>query len=159
VPRLDSLSQIQRTMLLTRAVEINDRAPFAPLPRPLAECSLAIVTSAGLHRRGDEPFGREDPSYRVIPSDLPASDILQSHSSLAFDKTAFIRDINVVFPVDRVGELVTEGRIGAVGPNHYSFMGALPDLGRLSQVRDETAPEVAQRLIDEDVDVVLLTPT
>ena len=156
MPRLESLPQVQRTMLLTRAVEIHDGAPFSPLPRPLAGCTLAVVTSAGVHRRGDEPFGREDPSYRVIPSATDAGDVLQSHSSLAFDKTAFIRDINVVFPVDRVRELVAEGRVGRLGPNHYSFMGALSDL---SEVRDVTAPEVGRRLLAEDVDVVLLTPT
>ena len=156
MPRLESLPQIQRTMLLTRAVEIHEDAPHTPLPRPLSECTLAVVTSAGLHRRGDEPFGREDPSYRVIPSSLGAADVLQSHSSLAFDKTAFIRDINVVFPVDRMRELVAEGRVGRLGPNHYSFMGALPDL---TPVRDVTAPEVGRRLLDEQVDVVLLTPT
>ena len=105
--------------------EIHEDAPHTPLPRPLSECTLAVVTSAGLHRRGDEPFGREDPSYRVIPSSLGAADVLQSHSSLAFDKTAFIRDINVVFPLDRVRELVADGRVGRLGPNHYSFMGAL----------------------------------
>jgi len=156
MPRLESLPQIQRTMLLTRAVEIHEDAPHTPLPRPLSECTLAVVTSAGLHRRGDEPFGREDPSYRVIPSSLGAADVLQSHSSLAFDKTAFIRDINVVFPLDRVRELVADGRVGRLGPNHYSFMGALPDVGR---VRDVTAAEVGRLLLDEHVEVVLLTPT
>jgi D-proline reductase (dithiol) PrdB len=156
MPRLESLPQIQRTMLVTRAVEINDGAPHTPLPRPLSECSLAVVTSAGIHRRGDEPFGREDPTFRVIPADSEPADILQSHSSLAFDKTAFIRDINVVFPLDRVRELVADGRVGRLGPNHYSFMGALPDLSR---VQNETAAEVGRRLVDEGVEVVLLTPT
>jgi D-proline reductase (dithiol) PrdB len=156
MPRLESLPQVQRTMLLTRAVEIHDDAPQARLPRALSDCTLAVVTSAGVHRRGDEPFGREDPTYRVIPSDSDAGGILQSHSSLAFDKTAFIRDINVVFPLDRVRELVADGRVGRLGPNHYSFMGALPDLSR---VQNETAAEVGRRLVDEGVDVVLLTPT
>ena len=125
---LNDLREAERRKLeelLTRAVEIHEDAPHTPLPRPLSECTLAVVTSAGLHRRGDEPFGREDPSYRVIPSSLGAADVLQSHSSLAFDKTAFIRDINVVFPLDRVRELVADGRVGRLGPNHYSFMGAL----------------------------------
>ena len=156
MPRLSTLPQIQRNMLLTRAVEINDGAPRAALRGPLAEASVALVTSAGIHCRDDRPFGREDPTYRVIPSEAKAGDLLQSHSSLAFDKTAFIRDINVVFPLDRLAELVAEGRIGRIGPRHYSLMGALPDL---SQVRDETAPALAARLVDDGVDVVLLTPT
>jgi D-proline reductase (dithiol) PrdB len=156
MPKLATLPQIQRNMLLTRAVEVNESAPQATLDRPLSECALAIVTSAGLHCRGDEPFGREDPTFRIIPATAAPADLLQSHSSLAFDKTAFIRDVNVVFPIDRLGELVREGRVGRIGPRHYSVMGALPDMTR---VRDETAPELADRLTADGVDVVLLTPT
>jgi len=156
MPRLSTLPQIQRNMLLTRAVEVHDDAPRAALRRPLAEATLAIVTSAGIHRRDDRPFGREDPGYRVIPAETPAKDLLQSHSSLTLDKTAFSRDVNVVFPIDRIAEFVAEGRIGRVGPRHYSVMGALTDVTR---VRDETAPALAGRLVDDGVDVVLLTPT
>jgi D-proline reductase (dithiol) PrdB len=156
MPRLATLPQIQRTMLTTRAVEIHDSTPWVKLRRPLAESTLAIVTSAGLHLRGDAPFGREDPSYRVIPSSAGAADILQSHSSLAFDKTPFSRDVNIVYPIDRLAEYVAEGRIGRLGPHHYSVMGALPDVTR---VGDETAPELAARLLDDGVEVVLLTPT
>jgi D-proline reductase (dithiol) PrdB len=156
MPRLSTLPQIQRNMLSTRAVDINDDTPRAALRRPLAEATLAIVTSAGLHERSDRPFGREDPTYRVIPSGVAAGDVLQSHSSLAFDKTAFIRDVNVVFPIDRLAELVAEGRVGRIGPRHYSVMGALPDMTAL---RDETAPALAAHLVEDGVDVVLLTPT
>jgi len=92
----------------------------------------------------------------VIPSTARAADLLQSHSSLAFDKTGFVRDVNVVFPIDRLGEYVDEGRIGRLGPRHYSVMGALPDV---TEVRDRTAPELARRLVADGVDVVLLTPT
>jgi D-proline reductase (dithiol) PrdB len=143
-------------MLVTRAVEINDTAPRAALARPLAESTVAIVTSAGIHCRGDRPFGREDPSFRMIPATAGAAELLQSHSSLAFDKTAFVRDVNVVFPLDRLAEMVAERRIGRIGPRHYSVMGALHDV---TAVRDETAPALAGRLADDGVDVVLLTPT
>jgi D-proline reductase (dithiol) PrdB len=156
MPRLPALPQIQRNMLITRAVEVNDDAPRASLAQPLADSAVAIVTSAGIHCRGDRPFGRDDPSFRVIPSTAGAADLLQSHSSLAFDKTAFVRDVNVVFPIDRLAELVAEKRIGRVGPRHYSVMGALHDV---AIVRDETAPGLARRLVEDGVDAVLLTPT
>ena len=90
MPRLSTLPQIQRNMLLTRAVEINDTAPRATLRRPLSEATVAVVTSAGIHRRDDRPFGREDPTYRVIPAETKADDLLQSHSSLALDKTNLV---------------------------------------------------------------------
>jgi D-proline reductase (dithiol) PrdB len=67
-----------------------------------------------------------------------------------------VRYVIVVFPIDRLGELVAEKRIGRVGPRHYSVMGALHDV---TTVRDETAPELARRLVEDGVDVVLLTPT
>ena len=156
MPRLAALPQIQRNMLLTRAVVMNDGAPRAGLAGPLSGATVAIVTSAGIHCRADRPFGREDPSFRVIPSAAAAADLLQSHGSLAFDKTAFIRDVNVVFPIDRLAELVDEKRIGRVGPRHYSVMGALHDV---SAMGDETAPALAGRLVEDGVDVVLLTPT
>ncbi|MCA1842125.1 MAG: glycine/betaine/sarcosine/D-proline family reductase selenoprotein B [Actinobacteria bacterium] len=156
MPRLSTLPQIQRNMLVTRAIEMHDSAPRATLRRPLSDATVAVVTSAGIHCRDDRPFGREDPTLRVIPSDARPGDLLQSHSSLAFDKTAFIRDVNVVFPIDRLAELVAEGRVGRVGPRHYSVMGALPDMTRL---REDTAPELAARLVDDGVDVVILTPT
>ena len=156
MPRLDRLSQIARSNLLTYPAQVNDTAPFVALPRPLSACRLAIVTTAGLHRRGDPPFGPGEQTYRVIPSDTPTGDILQSHTSLGFDRAAIMRDINISFPVDRLRELVGRGELGALAPNNYSFMGAQRDTGR---IESETGPEVARRLRDEGVDVALITPT
>jgi hypothetical protein len=53
MPRLDRLPQLNRNNLLMLPVQVNDTAPFTPLTRPLSTCRLAIVTTAGLHRRGD----------------------------------------------------------------------------------------------------------
>jgi D-proline reductase (dithiol) PrdB len=114
------------------------------------------VTSAGLHLRTDRQFTSGDPSYRIIPSGSLAADIVQSHTSIGFDRTAVLEDINVVFPIERLRAMVASGHIGALAPNWYSFMGAQRDL---SAIKATTAPEVAQRMLDEGVDVVLLTPT
>jgi D-proline reductase (dithiol) PrdB len=156
MPRLDRLSDASRKTLLTFPAQVNATSPFAPLARPLAACRLAIVTTAGLHRRGDRPFGPGDQSYRVIPADTPAADIIQSHTSIGFDRTAIMRDLNVTFPIDRVRELVAQGELGGLAPSSYSFMGALRDVARLE---GETGPEAARGLRDEGADVVLLTPT
>jgi D-proline reductase (dithiol) PrdB len=61
MPRLDRLPQINRNNLLTFPAQVNDGAPFVAPTKPLAECRLAIVTTAGLHRRGDRLFGPGDP--------------------------------------------------------------------------------------------------
>jgi D-proline reductase (dithiol) PrdB len=156
MPRLDRLPQINRNNLLTFPAQVNDGAPFTPLAKPLPACRLAIVTTAGLHRRGDRPFGPADQSYRVIPSSTPTAEIIQSHTSLGFDRVAIMRDVNVSFPVDRLRELVARGELGGLAPSSYSFMGAQRDAGRIER---ETGPEVGRRLRDEGVDAALVTPT
>jgi D-proline reductase (dithiol) PrdB len=126
----------------------------------LSQSKLALVTSAGLHLRDDRPFISNpkggDTSYRVIPSTAKAAEITQSHASIGFDRTAIYQDINVTLPIDRIRELAARGVIGSVAPNAYSFMGALRNP---RGIVEETGPEVARRLQDEGVDVVLLTPT
>jgi len=156
MPRLDRLPQLNRSNLLMLPVQVNDTTPYTRLASPLSACRLAIVTTAGLHRRGDRPFGPGEQAYRVIPSDTPATDIVQSHTSLGFDRVPTMRDLNISFPVDRLRELITRGELGGTGPHHYSFMGAQRELKR---IQEETGPEVGRRLRDEGVAVALITPT
>lgn len=160
MPRLSVLSEVQRQMLQFFPCMEAEGAPWTPLSKPLSQSKAAIVTTAGLHLRDDQPFNRDHPggesTYRVIPSDSDPADIVQSHFSIGFDRTAIYRDINITFPMDRLRELAERGDIGYVAPNHYSFMGALRDC---TVVAEQTGPEVAQRLKSEGVDLVLLTPT
>ena len=160
MPRLEILSEVQRRMLEFFPCMEADGAPWTPLAKPLADCTAAIVTTAGLHLRDDRPFNRDHPggeaTYRVIPSDADPADIVQSHFSIGFDRTAIYRDLNITFPMDRMRELAGRGVIGRVAPNHYSFMGALRDC---TVIAEQTGPAAARRLKDEGVDLVLLTPT
>jgi D-proline reductase (dithiol) PrdB len=156
MPRLDRLPQISRNNLLTSPAQVNDTAPFRRPAKPLSACRLAIVTTAGLHVRGDRPFSPGDPTYRVIPSDTPTADIVQSHTSIGFDRVPIMRDVNISFPIDRLRELVARGELGGLGAFHYSFMGAQREAGRIER---ETGPEVARRLAAEGVDLALITPT
>lgn len=156
MPRLDRLPPVQRKSILTRPVEIYDDTPFTRPSRPLSQSRLALVTTAGLHLREDHPFVRNDPGYRVIPSDVEESALLQSTSSIGFDRGLRMRDINVVFPIHRLRELVADGTLGGLTPDFYSLAGAQKDPGRVAA---ETGPGLAQRLRDEGTDVVLITPT
>src|SRR5882672_3645894 len=112
MPRLERLPQPNRNNLLMLPVQVNDTAPFTRLVTPLAAARLAIVTSAGLHRRGDRPFGPGEQTYRVIPADTPGADVIQSHTSIGFDRTAIMRDVNITYPIDRLRELVARGELG-----------------------------------------------
>jgi D-proline reductase (dithiol) PrdB len=156
MPRLDRLPQANRSNLLTFPAQVNDTAPWVALRKPLGAARLAIVTTAGLHRRGDRLFSPGEQTYRVIASDTPAADILQSHTSIGFDRLPIMRDLNISFPVDRLRELAARGEIGGLGPHCYSFMGALRDAAR---IQSETGPEVARRLVEDGVDAALITPT
>ena len=156
MPRLDRLPQILRNTLLAFPAQVNETSPFVRLRQPLSACRVGLVTTAGLHVRGDRPFGPGDQTYRAIPSGTPAADIAQSQTSIGFDRVPIMRDLNVSLPIDRLRELAARRVIGAVAPACYSFMGAQRDVTR---IESETGPEAAQRLRGDGVDVVLVTPT
>ena len=156
MPKLEELSEIERQAVLNFPFMDHDDSLRAVLDKPLSEAKLALVTTAGIHRRGDAPFARGDQSYRVIPAGTPPAEILQSHTSIGFDRVPMYRDINVCFPLDRLRELVERGVIGTLSDRFYSFLGAQRDP---RQIVGETGPEVADRLRNEGTDVVLLTPT
>ena len=120
---------------------------------PLSQRRVAIVTSAGLVRRGENPFRGRDADYRAIPSDTAAADLLISHISINFDRTGFQEDRNVVFPLDRLRELARDGAIGSVAGTHYSFMGATDPVQM-----DSHARAVAGRLKRDGVDAAILPP-
>jgi D-proline reductase (dithiol) PrdB len=133
--------------------------PWAPLTKPLSRCRIALVTTAGVHRKEDAPFDmidkEGDPTFRVIPQDSVGDDLCITHDY--YDHRDADRDVNIVLPLDRLRELAQEQIIGDVAPFHYSFMGHI-DGRHVSRLLTETAPEVAQRLKQEQVDAVVLTP-
>lgn len=129
--------------------------PWAAGP-PLAQRRVAIISTAGLHRRDDRPFtpGPTANEYRVIPGDTLPGDLTMSHVSVNFDRTGFRSDPNVVFPLDRLTELQAEGVVGSVADFHYSFMGApFPPT-----VFEAKARELADLLRRDHVDAAVLVP-
>ena len=126
--------------------------PFVSGPA-LPQRRIAIVSSAGLFRRGGDPFRGRDADYRAISGDITWNDLLTSHISVNFDRTGLREDWNVAFPRDRLQELATEGVIGSVAATHFSFMGASDPLEMEPHAR-----ALAGRLKQEEVDSVLLTP-
>lgn len=159
MPLLEELSEVERNMLTYFPAFEHESTPFTPLKKPLKDCRLAIVTTSGVHLRSDAPFLHKAPadsSYRLIASGTPTSEILQSHSSIGFDRSAFYKDLNVTFPIDRVQELAKDKVIKSVAANHFSFNGAQRDP---TNIVETTAPEVAELLAKDGVDCVLITPT
>jgi len=122
-------------------------------PPPLADATVAIVTTASLHHPDDDDFSPTDTGFRVLQADR--RDYMMGHWSPNFDTTGFALDINTVFPIDRLDELAEQGVIGAVATEHLSYAGNQFDV---SAIRMDSGPAGAQRLKDHGVDVVLLTP-
>jgi D-proline reductase (dithiol) PrdB len=128
----------------------------ATVAPPLSEAKVAIVTTAGLRPSGDvRLWSTTDPSFTVL--DAADRDVQLSHFSPNFDRSGFAQDLNVVYPIDRLRELVERGVIGSLAERNLSFMGAQMD-ATFSGIIQDSGPRAAQVLLDDDVDVILLTP-
>jgi len=98
-----------------------DTFPWVEGP-PLNQRRVAIVATSGVHMTDDRPFlFNVGDTYRVIPGNVKANDLVISHGEASFDRTGFQRDGNIIFPIDRLHEMVAEGIIGSVADFHYSF--------------------------------------
>ena len=150
--RLEDIPRPTRDAVLNLVSTRFDTAPFVAGP-PLAQRRIAIVSSAALIRRGDAPFPFGTPEVRFLPADLPTPDLRISHVSINFDRAGFQRDINTVYPIDRLRELAADGAIGGVADTHYTVMGST-DPATMA----ETADQITGQLRQERIDAVLLSP-
>lgn len=116
---------------------------------------MALCTTAALHVPGDEPYGRSDTRFRLLPADR--RDLVLGHTSQNFDRLAVSLDLNVVYPIDRLEELAEQGMIGSVSPVHAAFVGNQTDQ-TLETILLDSGPAAAGALLDAGVDLVVLTP-
>jgi hypothetical protein len=126
--------------------------PFTPFRKKLEECSICLVTTAAVRHQEDKPFELEgDTSFRVIPSDATAADL--AYDDAHYDHACVDKDLNCVFPIDRLTELAREQRIGGLTEKHFSlgFSQALREL------RETTIPVLAREVDKIRPDAVLLT--
>ncbi|WP_419925718.1 glycine/sarcosine/betaine reductase selenoprotein B family protein [Candidatus Poriferisocius sp.] len=148
-----SSDQAMRDIMANLPVPEFETTPWAA-PPPLAEATVAVVTSAALHRSDQELFSPSDAGYRML--DRGDRELILGHWSSNFDRSAFLVDHNVVYPIDRLEELAANGAIGAVAPRHVAFAGNQPDT--VAEIRLDTGPAAAAELQADGVDVAILTP-
>jgi D-proline reductase (dithiol) PrdB len=136
--------------------------PWTPLSKPLSECTVAMLSSAGIALKDDKPFDQEgerqnpwwgDPTYRILPKTASQDEVRLYH--LHIDPSYAMQDLNCLFPTQRLQEMEASGRIGQVSPRHYSIMGYILNPERLLS---ETAPALIQHLKEDQADVVVLVP-
>jgi D-proline reductase (dithiol) PrdB len=128
------------------------KVPWAPPRKPLAESTVVLISTGGVHLRSDRPFKLHgDATFRVIPKDALSTELAISHR--AYDRTDALNDINLVFPIERLRELETEKVIGRLAAEHYGF-GLMGSARRLMPAMKE----VARRISESGVDLALLVP-
>jgi len=137
-----------------RWAERPDQPPWTPLAGKLTDATVALVGSGGAYRRGQVAFHwRDDTGIRLIPTDQPATDIRVTH--FAYDLEPARDDPNIVFPVDRLRELVDEGVIGGLAPTAVGCMGGIYSVRR---TEEDLAPAIVAEVMSMEVDLVLLVP-
>jgi D-proline reductase (dithiol) PrdB len=157
--QLSDLKFKYRIFMQTYRYRQFDWRPGAVLTKPVSKARIAVVTSAAFFRPDHAPFDTSirggDYSFREIPLETDLSTLQIGHKSDAFDHSGVESDKNLALPLDRLRELKAEGRIGDVAQRHYSLMGSISAPARLMSI---TAPEIAGKLSEDQVDGVLLTP-
>ena len=136
----------------------NETVPWTPLTKPLAQSTVALVTTCGLYRADVQlPFAAwhdlGDASFREIHIDTPPDRLQIAHTH--YTHGHLTADLGVALPIAHFTRLAAEGVIGRLYPWTYSFMGYLP---QTRQLINETAPVVARRLQADGVDAAFLTP-
>ena len=157
ITRYPSLAQ--RFITAYEPWESGEAVPWAPPQKPLAECKLALVTTSGVHHSEQEPFDMQDsegdPSFRTIDAATISGGYKITHDY--YDHSDAEKDLNIIFPLQRLQELQQEGVIAQLADTHYSFMGHI-DGRHIATLIGQAAQEVVKRLKQDQVDVVLLTP-
>ena len=133
----------------------NESPPaFVPLEKPLSLSRVGLIASGGIYVAGQVAFHfSDDISYREIGTDVPAQNLRVTH--FAYDLTDARSDPNVVFPIDTLRSFVREGEIGSLSQNAYTFMGGIYSARKVKEI---LAPELTRRVIEDQVDLVLLVP-
>jgi len=150
--RIEDIPQPTRDAVASLACQPFDTTPFVAGP-PLAQRRVAIVSSAALIRRGDEPFPFGSPEVRFLTAHTRLGELLISHVSINFDRSGYQRDINTVYPMQRLRELVDEGVIGNIAPTHYTVLGSTDPA-----TMEGSADQISGQLRQERIDAVLLSP-
>ena len=126
--------------------------PFEPLRKPLAESRVALITTASLQPNDPDrdPFTLPRDVFSA-PSDPPPTSLYTVNRS--WDKEAtHTNDLDSFFPINRLREAASAGRIGNVSPRFYG----IPTEYSQRKSNEIDAPEVLRLCREDGVDVALL---
>jgi hypothetical protein len=137
-----------------RVLVTPSKPAWCPLTKALNQMRVALLTSAALRLTDQHPFTpREDLSYRRVPSDPAAGEIIIDHHS-GIGRVPK-QDPEIVFPRTALAALTQKGIVGELSPFHFSFMGGLR---QHKEIENQLAPAIAGELASSQVDLALLVP-
>ena len=135
-------------------IESQNSPSWTQLTKPLSDSKVGLICTGGIYSAGQTAFHfKDDTTYRAIPTDVDVEDLRATH--FAYDLTDARKDINVVFPVEQLRTMVDEGVIDSIAPDAYPLMGGIYSTRR---VQEELIPALVDRVLADEVDVVLLVP-
>ena len=135
-------------------INIDTPPPIAEVKKELKDSKVAFITTAGVHLKKDTPFNTKgDHTSRMIPKDVNFEDLTISHDH--YDTREALKDINCVFPLEILRDFAEEEIISSLAPRNFGLMGYIPEVDLLIE---ETAPKIADSLVEDGVDIALFSP-
>lgn len=132
-----------------------DFSPWTPLKKPLSQSCITLISSAGIYVEDQHPFDPwavNDSSFRLIPVETPWEKLKLAHNY--YDHRDALKDLNCVFPVDRLTEFEKEGVIGRLAPVAITL-----GMGRMfkrTELRKQTVPQIIEVLKKAQTDAAFL---
>lgn len=156
---------IDRTHAWYDAIGTNNRyryatyrdVPFAPLARPLAEATVALLTTAAPFDPDKGPQGAGAPYnaaakfYAVYSGDAAADPELRV-SHVGIDRRQLTDDTECFFPLPTLRRAAAAGRIGRVAPRFHG----VPTNRSHRHTIEIDCPEVLRRLREDGADCAVL---
>ncbi|MFD1032381.1 glycine/sarcosine/betaine reductase selenoprotein B family protein [Metaplanococcus flavidus] len=135
----------------------NKSFPEAFLQKPLHECKVALISTAGVHLKSDQPFDVDNPAgdhtIRIIPSDVSEQELTVTH--IYFDTKFAKTDPTIVFPLQQLKDSAADGKIGVVSDVNIGLNGGILDT---ALVEKESIPRVEELFHNDGIDAALLVP-
>ncbi len=134
-------------------VPITPKSIWTDVTTELKDMTVGLATAAGVHLKDQDKFNLAgDFSLREIPGDIDPVELMVTHGG--YDQGDVNKDINCMFPIERMNELAKEGFIKGLAPVNVGFMGGGGDQDKF---KNETGPKAAEIFAEHEVDAVLLT--
>lgn len=126
---------------------------WAPMKKALKDCKVGIASACGVHLKTQTPYKLAgDRTWRKVPSNVQPDELMITHGG--YDHTDVNRDINSMWPYQRLLELVKEGYIKDFCEYNAGFMGGGGDI---ETFKNEIGPQVAEMFKEQGADLVIMT--